>query len=333
MNATRIRRWLADPALTPLWLLLLAWIVFSVVSPQFRRPITFVQIIEYASPTAILAVGMTFALLTAGIDLSVGAVMLVTSAAGGKLLVAGGSPLSAIAVMFAVGASWGLVNGLCVARFRMPAFVVTLATMFMARGAGLWITETRPLSLPAGFQSFTTGKALGFPIAVWLLFGSGLATHLLLTQTLFGRRIYAVGFSKESARRAGLPVGPVEFSVYVICALFATLAGLITLSQLNIVSPTMGSGRELEAIAAAVLGGVSLFGGRGSVIGACLGAILLQSVFTGLNILDADPQLSIDINEYYYPLITAAIVFAAVLLDSLRRNREERSQRPMIRPV
>lgn len=321
-----------NPSMTPVWLLLVTWLVLASLSAQFRRLDTLLQVAEYTSSTAILAVGMTFVLLIAGIDLSVGAVMLVAAAVGGKLLVAGTSPGIAVVAMVMAGLGWGLVNGVLVAHFQMASFIVTLAMMFVGRGIGLWITQTKPMNLPDEFRQIATETLAGIPIPIWVMLLCVGGAQAILSNTHFGRQVYAVGFSRRGAEVAGLPVLRIELLAYLACSALAVLAGTITLSQLNVVSPTMGAGRELEAIAAAVLGGVSLFGGRGSPVGAMFGALLFQMVYSGLTILDADPTLNISVNEYFYPLITAAIVFTAVLIDSVRKARFERSQRPIIRP-
>lgn len=332
MRALVRRLLLENPSVTPFWLLLGLWTIFSIVSPQFRRPGTLLQIFEYSAPTAILAIGMTFVLLTAGIDLSVGAIMLVAAAVGGKMLVAGFPAVAAISAMLLVGVVWGLLNGLLIARLRMTGFIVTLAMMFVGRGIGLWITQTRPVTLPESFRELADSSLLAITTPVWLMVASVIVAHLVLSKTQYGRQVHAFGFSHSTARVAGLPVKRLESSVYVICSAFASLAAVISLSQINVVSPTMGSGRELEAIAAAVLGGVSLFGGRGGPAGAAMGALLFQSVYTGLNTLDADRSVGINVSEYSYPLITAGIVFVAVLIDSTRKARFDAAQRPFIRP-
>lgn len=316
----------------PLWLLGLVWLAFAILSPRFARVETAGQILEHAASPAIVAVGITFVLLTAGIDLSVGAVMLVAGAIAGKMLLGGWSVASAALVMLLVGGSWGLVNGLLITRLKMIPFVVTLAMLFVGRGAGLWITETRAMNLPDAFRVFATQSWLGVPVPIWLLAVSVGVSHVVLTRTPFGRQVYAMGYSLEGARRAGVAVVRNQVLVYGLCSLFAAVGGLITLAQLSAVSPTFGKGRELSAIAAAVLGGVSLFGGRGTAPGAALGAVLVQTIETGLVTLDADPNVSLDIDQYYYPLITSGVIFGAVLIDSLRRTWLEGRKRRMIRP-
>ena len=301
-------------------------IVFSALSPRFRTLENFENILIQSSSAAIVATGMTFVLLTAGIDLSVGATMFLGAAIAGKLVLAGAPVPVAILTMVGVGVGCGLANALFVAGLRMAPFIVTLALLFVERGAALWITETHPISLPDTFRQIATARVAGVPVPVLILIVTVAIAHLVLTRTPFGRQVYAVGNDARAARKAGLPVNRILAAVYVICSACAAIGGLVSLAQLSAVSPTFGRNRELEAIAAAVLGGVSLFGGRGSVLpGAVLGALTIHTIYNGLNIVDADP--------YLYPLITSSIIFLAVLLDSVRqRNLAKRKQRRIRNP-
>jgi ribose transport system permease protein len=225
--------------------------------------------------------------------------------------------------MVLVGLGCGLANGLLVTRLRMAPFILTLAMLFVARGAGLWITETRAINLPDTFRQLATEPILGVPATVWLLALVLVLAQWVLRRTPFGRQLYAVGHDPEKARRAGVRVDRILLWVYVICGAGAALGGMIALAQLASVSPNLGQGHELAVIAAAVLGGTSLFGGRGSALGSVLGAILVETVRNGLNVIDADP--------YIYPVITGAIIFAAVLIDSVRQGRLDILRRRNIR--
>ncbi|HMP06082.1 MAG TPA: ABC transporter permease [Lacipirellulaceae bacterium] len=322
-----VARW--QPAL----LLAALWIVFSAASPQFRRIETVLNVLEHASSTAILAIGMTFVLVAGGIDLSVGAVMLLASAVCGSLLGAGWPIALGVLAMVLIGMAWGVFNGMLVAQARLTPFIVTLSTLFLGRGLGLWITETRPIALPDEFRSLTTTAVAGVPASVVVMLACACGAHVALTQTWFGRRLFALGGDPQAAVRAGINDRRLGVAPYVICGGLAAVAAVIAVAELNTVSPTLGTGRELTAIAAAVLGGVSLFGGRGSVPGAVVGAVTIQCIYSGLSTLDADPQFNIDIDEYAYPLITAALVFSGVLIDSLRKQWVDRSQRRLIRPM
>jgi ribose transport system permease protein len=292
-------------------LFLLVVLVFSLSSSAFREPQNGVNILIQASSTGILAVGMTFVLLTAGVDLSVGAIMFVAAGLGGKLILGGGSMPVALLVMLLVGAVFGAANGLCITRLGIMAFVVTLATRYFGRGLGLRITETRAMNLPDSFYELGAARVGGIPMPVLIFAVVVVVAHGVLTRTPFGRQIYAVGADLEAARKAGIRTKLVLWLVYVICGLCAAVAGIVSLSQAPAVSPSFGNNREFLAIAAAVLGGTSLFGGRGAVFpGTVLGAVLIQTIENGLNIMNVNP--------YLYPLITSGVIFVAVLLDSVR---------------
>jgi ribose transport system permease protein len=286
---------------------------FSLLSPAFLATDNFINILIQTSATGILAVGMTFVLLTAGVDLSVGSIMFVSAAIAGKMMLAGWGLGASLLVMMVIGMAVGAVNAFFVTRLGIVAFIVTLATRFLGRGLGLRITETRAMNLPDSFYEFGAARLLGVPVPVVIFAVVVLAAHVCLTRTPFGRQVYAVGADLPAARKAGVNTGLVLFAVYVICGLCAAIAGSVALSQAPAISSRFGNDREFLAIAAAVLGGTSLFGGRGTVLpGTVIGAILIQTLENGLNILNVNP--------YLYPLIISATIFLAVFLDA-SRNR------------
>ena len=297
----------------PVLLVLLVLVGFGRMSDRFLTADNLTQILVQSAAPVIVATGMTFVLLTAGVDLSVGAVMFVGAAIAGKMALAGSAPTVCFAVMLAVGWAGGAINAFLVTRLRLAAFIATLAMLFIGRGLGRWITQTRAMNLPDAFLHWGSESVLGLPIPLWVAGAVVLVAQLILSHTPFGRQVLAFGNHPEAARRAGVQTRPLQAAVYVLCGLCAGLGGAVALTQLGSVSPRFGEQYEFDAITAAVLGGTSLFGGRGRVFpGTVLGAILLKSIFSGLVILQADP--------YLYPLITAAIIFAAVLLDSLRTH-------------
>jgi ribose transport system permease protein len=292
---------------------------FSLLSPRFLDPANLLNVVVQASSVGIVATGMAFVLLTAGIDLSVGAVMLVSAAVAGKLALAGASLPVVFGTVLLVGALCGAVNAAFVTKAGVKAFVVTLATLYVGRGFGLFVTETRALNLPDSILAVGSARLLGVPVPALVLAAVLAAAHLVLTRTPFGRHVYAVGHDPAAARRAGLPAGRILFAVYVISGTLASLGGAVAVAQLGAVSPTFGREREFAAVAAAVLGGVSLFGGRGSVLpGVLLGALLVQTVENGLVIVNADP--------YLYPIVMAGVIFLAVLLDSARGAKRRKAR-------
>lgn len=306
-----------------LFLFLAVLAVFSVLSPRFFTGANLANLLVQSSSTAIVGIGMTFVLLTAGVDLSVGAIMFVAAAVAGKLVLGGASLPVALLAILAVGIVCGVLNAMLITRLRIIAFIATLGTLYVGRGLGLWLTQTRAMNLPDSFLALGSAKWLGVPLPLWIFAAVLAGAHLVLTRTPFGRQIYAVGDNPDAAKKAGLNTRRLLASVYVISGLCAAVGGILSLAQLGAVSPTFGTNREFGAIAAAVLGGTSLFGGRGAVFpGTVLGALLIQGVENGLVILNADP--------YLYPLVTSSIIFVAVLADAARNSLLERLGRRRI---
>jgi ribose transport system permease protein len=324
MSASAHNRLVRSLDFAPVALFVTVLLVFGAQSDKFLTRDNFTQILIQASPTAVVAVGMTFVLLTAGVDLSVGAVMFVGAALAGKLAVAGYPLAFSLLAMLGIGFAGGAVNAFLVTRLKLIAFIATLAMLYIGRGLGRWITQTRAINLPDSFLALGSSKWLGLPLPLWLAAIVILIAQVVLSKTPFGRQLYALGNSLESARKAGLRTGPLLASVYIVCGVCAALGGILALSQLGAVSPKFGEFYEFDAITAAVLGGTSLFGGRGKVFpGTVLGAVMLKCIFNGLVIVQADP--------YLYPLITSGIIFVAVLLDSVRSDLTLRLSRRKIR--
>jgi len=295
----------------PLVLFAVVFAVFGSLSPKFLELQNLSNILLQSSAVAIVAIGMTFVLLTAGIDLSVGSVMFVAVAVAGKLIFNDAPLWLGFVAAMGVGLLAGAMNAFFVTRLRVVAFIVTLAMLFVGRGFGLWLTKTRAMNMPESVTQLGASNFLGVPGPVLVFAAICLVAHLVLTRTPFGRQVYAVGQDAEAARKAGINVTGILCAAYVICGFCAAVSGLVSLTQTGAVSPSFGQQKEFSAIAAAVLGGVSLFGGRGSVFpGAVMGAVLIQTVENGLVIINANP--------YVFPLVTSAIIFLAVLLDSLR---------------
>ena len=324
MAETMHRFWLRALNYAPLALCAGVFAVFGSLSGKFLETQNLLNILIQSSSAAIVATGMTFVLLTAGVDLSVGAIMFLSAAVAGKMVLGGIALHWALGVMLLMGIGFGAVNAFFITRMKIMAFVVTLATLYLGRGLGLWVTETRAMNLPESFLKLGVARVVGVPLPVVILGGVVLGAHLILTRTPFGRQIYAVGNDLEAAHKAGIRTTWILASVYVLSGVCAAIGGMVSLAQLGAVSPTFGNQREFTAIAAAVLGGTSLFGGRGQVLpGTVLGAVLMQTVENGLVILNANP--------YLYPLITSGIIFGAVLIDSARHTFLARLGRRRIR--
>lgn len=295
---------------------------FSVMSSRFFSLQNFTNILLQAAHLAVMAVGMTFVLLVAGVDLSVGATMYIVAVTLALYLSASPTWICLL-IAIAIGVAFGSVNAFFVVKLRVAPFIVTLATLFVGRGVGLYLSDTRMVLAGPAVSGFAHESLLGVPAPVFLEAASLAAAFVLLRLTPFGRSVYAIGGDREGARKVGINVEKVTFTVYCLCGAFAAIGGFISLSQAAAAPSTFGEHKEFLVIAAAVLGGTSLFGGHGGLLGPVFGAILIQTVQNGLVMIDADP--------YIYPLITAAIIFIAVLVDSLRASAIARLERRRIR--
>jgi ribose/xylose/arabinose/galactoside ABC-type transport system permease subunit len=297
-------------------------ILFSILSPHFFDLQNLANIVTQASHIAVVAIGMTFVLLIAGIDLSVGASMYVSAAILGLYFPT--LPVAlALPTMALIGAAFGAVNALFIVGLRIAAFVTTLATLFIGRGLALYLSKTKMVFAGAPVLDFGQGAFLGISYAIWLFAAVFVIAFWVERSTPFGRFLFAIGSDPEAGRKAGIPVRRTVFAVYVIAGLLAAVGGFISFSQIAAASSTFGLQKEFPVIAAAVLGGTSLSGGRGGVLGSVFGAILIQTVQNGLVLLNANP--------YLYPLVISSIIFLAVLLDSLRNRVLDRLTRRQIR--
>lgn len=262
----------------------------------------------------IIAVGQLFIILTAGIDLSVGSVLGLTGCITAELLVHGWGVVPAILLGLASGAAIGVFNGVLVAYGKLPPFIVTLGMLGIARGIVLLLTDASSVQpLPDSFGNIANGDFLGLPNLLWLLAAVVVVTAFVLRRTVFGRYIYAVGSNPESARLAGVPVTRVLISVYAIGGLLAAFAGVLFMSRLDAGIPTGGTGYELNAIAACVIGGASLFGAKGGAYGAAAGALIVATLNNGGNLLN--------INSFYLQIIIGALILIAVAFDQYQGRR------------
>jgi ribose transport system permease protein len=262
----------------------------------------------------IIAVGQLLVILTAGIDLSVGSVLGLAGCITAELLVHGTGVPVAILAGLATGAAIGVFNGGLVAYGKLPPFIVTLGMLGIARGVVLVLTDASTVQpLPDSFGKIANGDFLGLPNLLWLFVAVVIATGFVLRRTVFGRYIYAVGSNPESARLAGVPVTRVLVSVYAIAGLLAAVGGVLFMSRLNAGIPTGGTGYELNAIAACVIGGASLFGAKGGAYGAAAGALIVGTLNNGGNLLA--------INAFYLQIIIGALILIAVAFDQFQSRR------------
>jgi ribose transport system permease protein len=281
--------------------------------PQFLLAENLLDLVQQISINGILAFGMTLVILIGGIDLSVGAVVALIGTITVWLLPRIGLAL-ALPAGLAAACCVGAVNGLCAARTAMPPFIITLATMLIARGAALRFNEGRPIAVSQAQEAFLAlGNARLFgvlPLPVVLMAGAFAASAIVLHQTRFGQHLYAIGGNREAARFVGIRLAYSETAVYIVCSLFAGLAGIVHASQLYSAEPAAGQGFELNAIAAVVVGGTSFTGGIGSVPGTLLGAIIIGILDKGLN------QAGVHFSLQY--IVKGAVILAAVYIDVRR---------------
>lgn len=308
---------------TPI-LFVVIFLFFGLQSSQFLQPQNIENIIKQASFIGMVAVGMTFVLLTAGIDLSVGSIMyLAPLVAGQAIRHQGIGVLPALIIALGVGMLFGAFNALCIVKLRIVPFIATLATMTAGRGLGTAITKSRSLDFPRSVLDFGRSELLGIPLPIIMFLVVVVVAHVTLTRTTFGRQLYAVGNDPEAAKKAGIKTDRVIGAAYIISGLCAALGGFILVSQIGRLDAPFGKGDEFDAIAAAVLGGASLFGGVGNAFGAVIGAVLVQMVQNGL--------VFINVNLYLQPMIQAVVIFLAVFFDSLRGMRLAKLRRRYIR--
>jgi len=284
-------------------------------SPYFLTTGNLVVVGRLAALSLIIAVGMTFVILAAGIDLSVGSTVALTSIITGEAMVTLGlNPVLAVVLALAGGVAVGLVNGLIVASTAIPSFVVTLGMLAAARGLALGITKGQTLSgLPAGFLVLGQGSIAGVPIPVWIAVLAALVAHVVLTRTRFGRNVYFIGSNEQAAVLSGIRVFRTKVAIFAIAGGLAGLEGVIETARLSVGQPSAGNGYELVAIGAVVIGGTSLFGGEGSILGTVLGTTLLALIQNGLILLG--------ISAYWQQVFSGVIIVAAVALNMWRQQR------------
>jgi ribose transport system permease protein len=296
---------------------------FSIASPYFRTFDNFVGILLATAVNGVLGLGVTFVIITAGIDLSVGTVMTFSAVLTGVFITNMHLPIP-IGILGGIlaGGTAGLANGLMISRMKIPPFIATLGMLYITKGLSLVISGLKPIyfnDTPL-FREMAMGSVIGriipgfeVPNAVFVLFGAAIIASLILTRTILGRYTFALGSNEEATRLSGVNVASWKTSVYMLCGLFAGLAGVMMASRLNSAQPALGAGYELDAIAAVVIGGTSLSGGEGSILGTIIGAFIISTLTNGLRILSVPQE--------WQMVVTGAIVVLAVFLDILRRRR------------
>ncbi|GAA3732241.1 ribose ABC transporter permease [Plantactinospora mayteni] len=294
--------------------------LMAVIAPNFATVDNLLNIARSISINAILAAGITFVILTAGIDLSVGSILAVSGVAAVLAALAGApTPVAVLAGVLAGGVA-GLLNGILTAYLSLAAFIVTLGTMTFLRGLAYTMTDGQPIvSNTLNFRDIGNGYVTGVPVPVVVMAVVYLVAWFVLERTRYGRHVYAVGGNAEAARLAGINVRRVTMSVYAVAGACAGLAGVIFAARVVSAQPTAGTGYELDAIAAAVLGGTSLMGGRGRILGTLIGSIILGVLTTGLILMN--------VPFFTQLLIKGVVIILAVAIDSLKNRPLRRRTR------
>ena len=299
--------------------LVILLVFFSIAVPHFASTNNYVDILTATAVNGVLAVGVTFVIITGGIDLSVGTAMTFCSVVAGLVSVSLGLPLPlGLLAALGAGALVGIVNGSLIAKAKLPPFIATLGMLYVTLGLAQVLSDVRPIYFEAtqpGFQAFFMNKSVvGIPNIVWVMLGAAAIAWILLNKTTFGRYTFALGSNEEAARLSGVIVDRWKITVYAVEGLFVGLAGIIIASRMNSAQPGLGVGYELDAIAAAVIGGTSLSGGEGSIVGTVIGAFLISTLRIGLSVAGVPDQ--------WKSVITGMVVIGAVWLDILRRRAQ-----------
>jgi ribose transport system permease protein len=287
--------------------------IFALIDPIYLSPGNLLDIVDQSTINGLLALGITFVIITGGIDLSIGSSMAITIVCVGLLLTKYGmNPLLAIVLGLLIGALVGMFNGFLVTKVQLQPFIATLATMSAFRGVAYIITNGWPvLGVPEGFRAMMDGNILGgFPISILILVSFAIIGHILLKYTRFGTFVYAIGGNEEATRLSGVNVDFNKIMTYAICGVAAALAGMVMLARLGTGEPAAGQGYELNAIAAAAIGGTSLAGGKGSIIGTLLGVLILSALKTGLVVVGVD--------SFWQYIATGAIIAVAAYFEILQ---------------
>lgn len=288
--------------------LIVLCIVISLVTPRFLSVTNILNVFTQVSVNAIIAVGMCFVILTGGIDLSVGSTLAITGAIAATMAQKNVNAVVVLIAVLIIGGLIGWFNGVIVAKGKIQAFIVTLATMTVFRGITYVYTDGTPISgLGSGFTVIGNGKLAGVPLPVIIILIVVLIAWYVLSQTRYGRYVYAVGGNEDSARLSGINTDKIKSLVYVLCGVTAALSGVVVTSRIGSASPNAGTGFELDAIAAVVLGGTSLSGGEGSVVGTIIGAMIIGVLNNGLNLMNVSP--------FYQLIVKGFVILLAVMLD------------------
>ena len=295
--------------------LLALCVVLWAATPHFLTVSNLLNVLEQTALNAVVAVGMTFVIISGGVDLSVGSVLAFAGIGLALALESGMTPPAAVAIALAMGAVCGSINGLLITLGRLPPFIATLGMMSVARGAALMLAEGRPISgFSEGFRALATERVVAIPAPVIITIVIYAVAHFVLTRTVFGRATYAIGGNEEAARLSGVRVRVHKTAVYGVAGLTSAAAAVVLTARLNSAQPTAGIMYELDAIAATVIGGSSLLGGEGSLTGTLIGALIMGVLRNGLNLLN--------VSSFLQQVVIGMVIIGAVLVDMSLKRRQ-----------
>jgi ribose transport system permease protein len=301
-------------SLTLIGLLLFLWLLLGFVTKSFWTPVNISNLLRQGAMTAILAVGQTFVIITAGIDLSVGAVVGFTSVIIAWLLQAGVPLWIAILLTLLMGVAIGAFHGFGIVKMGLPPFIITLATLTALRGIGLLVTNGATINITnEAFTNFAVADFLGIPSLFWMVILVAIPGYIFLHLSRWGRYLFAVGSNREAARLSGVNVNGMIFCAYILSGACAAFVGVLLASRIGIGNATQADGWELQAIASTVIGGTSLFGAVGSIHGPLIGAFILATINNGANLMN--------LNSFWQRIITGFLIIIIVYFDQLRRRR------------
>ena len=301
-------------SLTLLGLLALMWVALAFSTNDFFTYNNITNLLRQGSMTAILAIGETFVIITAGIDLSVGAVVGLASVIVALLLTNGFAIWAAILITLAFGVFIGVFHAFGVSRLGLPPFIMTLATLTALRGVGLLVTNGSTINITNDeFTGFSRGEFIGVPNLFWMVLVVAVPGYVFLHQTRFGRYLFAIGSNMEAARLSGVNTTRTLYIAYILSSVCAAFVGILLATRIGVGLATQGEGWELQAIASSVIGGTSLFGAVGSVHGPLLGSFILTTINNGANLLN--------VNSFWQRIITGGLIIVIVYFDGLRRKK------------
>ncbi len=312
VNANTMQKLLAFSSL------ILMIVIFSIASPNFFTGTNMKSILLATAVNGVLAVGVTFVIITGGIDLSIGTVMTFSSVIAGVFITLWGQHMiiGIIGALIA-GGLCGFVNGFNVARFKIPAFIATLGMMMITKGLSLIITKAKPIYFTdsPGFSDISTGSPLVIPNGVIVFFAVAIIASIILNKTLLGRYTFAIGSNEEATRLSGINTSRWLILIHTLTGVFCGVAGVLMAARLNSAHPSLGQGYELDAIAAVVIGGTSLSGGKGTILGTIIGAFIMSVLINGLRILSVPQE--------WQTVVTGIIVIVAVIADVARKRKNK----------